>query len=98
MENKNIPYFAYEASQARNERTVKRLIIALIVATILIFASNLVWAYIFTQYDYVESEEDLRVHISTEGGEDANYIGHDGDLINGENNSIQKTGNESENP
>ena len=98
MDNKNIPYIVYESAQARNERTIKRLIAALIIATILIFASNIVWSYIWTQYDYVETEEELRVHISTEGGGDANYIGNDGDIVNGENNSIQETNYESKNP
>ena len=98
MENKNIPYIVYEAAQARSERTVKRLILALIIATALIFASNLAWIYVWNQYDYVETEENLKVHISTEGGGDANYIGNDGDILNGENNSIQKTDNEITNP
>lgn len=98
MENKNIPYIVYESTQARNERAIKRLILALIIATSLIFASNLAWIYAWTQYDYVDNEEELRVHISTEGGGDANYIGNDGDILNGEDNSIQKTDNQSTNP
>lgn len=45
-ENKmTVPYIVYEGEQARNERTVKRLITALIVAIAVIFASNLAWLY-----------------------------------------------------
>ena len=35
-----VPYIVHESAQARNERTVKRLVIALIIAIALIFASN----------------------------------------------------------
>ena len=91
-----------EAAMARHESIIKRFIVVLIVTTSLLFASNIVWAYIYTktmsEYDYIETEEQLRVHISTEGGGDANYIGNDGDILNGENNSIQKTDNQSTNP
>ena len=98
MEHKDIPYLVYEATQARNERAVKRLVTALIIAIALMFASNAFWLYAWLQYDYIETEEQLKVHITTEGGGDANYIGNDGDILNGENNSKQETNYESTNP
>ena len=50
--DKDIPYIAFEAEMARHERTIKRLLIALVVAVALVFASNLAWLWFFNQFDY----------------------------------------------
>ena len=42
---KDVPYLVFEGQMARNERSIKRLIIALIIAVILIFATNMAWLY-----------------------------------------------------
>ena len=78
----SVPYIVHESSMARMERQVKRGWIALIVAVCLLFASNAAWLYAWCQYDY-SSEE-----VVTVDGKDgvANYIGNDGDIINGEDN------------
>lgn len=47
-----IPYFAHEGILTRMERTVRRLWIALIVVTCLMFATNVLWLYVFMQYDF----------------------------------------------
>ena len=80
-----VPYIVHESSMARMERQVKRLWISLIVAVCLLFASNVAWLYCWRQYDY-SSEE-----IVTVDGKDgiANYIGNDGDIVNGENNGSE---------
>lgn len=46
MENKKIDFIVYEASEARHECTVKRIIIALIISVILLFAESAInmWA------------------------------------------------------
>lgn len=77
-----VPYIVYESSQARAERTQKRLIIALIVAIVLLFATNGLWLWHTSQYEVVGSE----VTVDTEGEGNANYIGQDGDIYNGTNN------------
>ena len=41
--DKDIPYIIYESEAARHERTIKRLVIALIVSIVLIATSNLAW-------------------------------------------------------
>ena len=81
----SVPYIVHESSMARMERQVKRLWISLIVAVCLLFASNVAWLYCWCQYDY-SSEE-----IVTVDGKDgiANYIGNDGDIVNGENNGSE---------
>lgn len=81
-DNSAVPYFVYEGEQARNERTIKRLVIVLIVAVALIFASNMAWLIAWNQYDY------LSVDIENSNG-NANYIGNDGDIINGTDPSSQ---------
>lgn len=83
----DVPYIVYEGEQARSERHIKRLWIALIIAICALFLSNALWLWAWCQYDF-ESYE-----VSTEGGGNANYIGEDGVIINGESES-EETGAE----
>lgn len=76
-----IPYIVHEAEMTRSERHIKRLWIALIIAILIICASNIAWLIYISQYDF-ESYD-----LSTEGGGNANYIGQDGDIYNGEGKS-----------
>lgn len=76
-----IPYIVYEQSETRHERTVKRLVFALIIAIILMFASNGLWLYCWMQYDY---STESSVEVESEDG-NANYIGNNGVISNGEN-------------
>lgn len=66
-------------------RTLNKLIAIVIVCICLLFASNAAWLYAWCQYDY-SSEE-----IVTVDGKDgiANYIGNDGDIVNGENHGSE---------
>ena len=73
-----VPYIVYEAEQDRSERRTNKLIIALIVAIALIFASNAIWLWAWMQYDYVSEE----IHVDSADGGNANYIGQDGDIHN----------------
>ena len=79
-----IPYIVYESAEARAERTVKRLIIALIVTILLLFASNAIWLYAWNQYDYV-SETETETVTYKQDGEGYNNIntGTQGDVTNG---------------
>lgn len=81
MEHKDIPYIVFEGTLARFERTIKRLIVALIIVTTMLFFSNAMWLYEWSQYDYTSEE----VQVDAQDGV-ANYIGRDGD-INGTNYS-----------
>jgi hypothetical protein len=78
----SVPYIVHESSMARMERQIKRGWIALIVAVALLFASNGLWLLAWNSYDYTSEE----VIIDSQDGGNANYIGNDGDIINGEDN------------
>ena len=84
-QNVSVPYVVHEATVARQERQIKRMWIALIVAVALIFASNAIWLYAWMQYDY-SSEE---VIVDAEDNGNANYIGQDGNIYNGKDNSAE---------
>lgn len=51
---KTIPYVVYESSMARNERTIKKLIIALIITILLMFASNGMWLWYESQFETID--------------------------------------------
>lgn len=98
MDEHNIPYIVYESEQARSERHIKRLILALMISVILIFTSNALWLYSWGQYDYVGEETTTHtVDVDAKDGI-ANYIGNDGDIVNGKDtgykNNNEKTGSE----
>lgn len=81
---KQVPFIVFESSQARSERTIKRLIRAIILAVILLFLSNGIWIYAWCQYDYYSTETEKTTDIQVDSRDGvANYIGDDGDIING---------------
>lgn len=90
-----VPYLVYESEQARNERHIKRLIVALIVAIALLFLSNAAWLFAWCQYDYSSEETVSTTNIDIDGGDggNANYIGNDGDIYNGTDKSNQDNSN-----
>ena len=72
---KDVPFIVYEGTQARNERTVKRLIIALVITVVLLFSSNMAWLYYESLFDSYSYDQD---------GDGINSIntGNQGDLDN----------------
>lgn len=82
-----VPFAVYEGEAMRHQRTVKWLIIALVLAVVLIFASNGMWLWYLYQYDFSSETETTTVEFDTGDGGNANYIGQDGDIYNGENAS-----------
>ena len=78
-----VPYIIHESILARMERNSKRLLMALIIAILLLFASNAMWLYAWTQYDYSsDSTTTKTVDVNAKDGI-ANYIGNNGDISNG---------------
>lgn len=87
----SVPYIIHESSMVRQERTIRRLIIALIFSIMLTFTTNALWLLAWTSYDY--ADEDISVD-GTDGV--ANYIGNNGDINNGQDHN-KKNGENSSN-
>lgn len=78
--NDNDYKFVFEASLAREERHIKRLIIALILTVVLLFTTNLAWLVAWTQYDYgCETEE---ISATTTASQDGEYNSVKGGDVN----------------
>ena len=75
-QNVTVPYVVHEATVARQERQIKRLWIALIVAITMLFASFALFVWYESQFETMTYEQD------GEGINNVNY-GEQGDLNNG---------------
>lgn len=84
MEDNKVPYIVYEGTVARLERTIRRLVILIGISVLLLFASNALWIYEWMQYDYTD------VTIDSQDGGNANYIGANGYINNGESGSQEE--------
>lgn len=89
----NVSYVVYESAMARSEREKKRLWILLIISWVAVLLVVGIFTYERLQYDYT-SETYEEVIVDSKDGGNANYIGNDGDIINGENNSEKNNGAE----
>ena len=69
---KDVPYIVHESALARMERIVKRFFILLIIAVLVIFASNAFWLWAWMQYDYTGEET---VYTYQQDGEGVNIVG-----------------------
>lgn len=76
----SVPYIVHESSMARMERQVKRLWITILVLVFLLVGTNAAWLYYESQWETVEKWE---ITQENDGGYN-NYIGNDGDIVNGE--------------
>ena len=92
MDNNNnmVPYIVYESAEAKSERTIKRLIIALVITIILLFATNVIWILEFFSFDTVDTATTTTVDA---GSGVANYIGEDGDINYGTDNGYNTDAN-----
>lgn len=76
----NVPYIVHESSMARMERQIKRLWITILTLIFLLVGSNCAWIWWNNQWETVEKWE---ITQENDGGYN-NYIGNDGDIVNGE--------------
>ena len=76
----NVPYIVHESSMARMERQIKRLWITVLVLIVMLVATNGAWIWYCNQWETVES---WKITQENDGGYN-NYIGNDGDIVNGE--------------
>jgi hypothetical protein len=84
--NKDVPYIVYESEAARHERTVKRLLTALLITILLMVGTNLAWLYVWNQYDF--STEEITIDTQDEGSTAYMGAGASGVI----NNGIENTG------
>lgn len=73
----NVPYVVHEGVMSRFERVIKRLWIALIMTIILLVGTNIFWISYESQF-----EDSVTVTRENDDGYN-NYVGNDGDIING---------------
>lgn len=79
MNDKDVPYIVYESEAARHERTVKRLLLTIVLVICLLVITNLAWLYVFNQYD-ITSEV---TEVSTdEGNTNMLQAGENGEINN----------------
>lgn len=73
----SVPYIVHESAMARAERAAKRLWIVIILLIVLLVGSNCAWLWYESQFEEI---------IVTQKNADGynNFIGNDGDIINGE--------------
>lgn len=75
-----VPYIVHESAMARNERNMKRVIVLLVVVITAWLMTIGAFMYMRKLYDYT-SEKSV-VDVDANDGV-ANYIGNDGDIVNG---------------
>ena len=80
----NVPYIVHESDMSRLERQLKRLWVVILVLILLLVGSNCAWLWYESRFETVETIEEIVVDAEDDGI--ANYIGNDGDIINGESN------------
>ena len=74
-----VPYIVHESAMARAERSAKRLWVVVILLIVLLVGTNGAWLWYESQFETVTTE------ITQENADGYNnYIGNDGDIVNGE--------------
>lgn len=84
---KSIPYIVFEASEAKSERTIKRLIIALVISIFVGFLTNLAWLWVWNQYEYVD-ETSTETRVFTQDGNGLNIIGDSNEVTHEPNSDL----------
>ena len=85
-----VPYIVYEAEQARNERTFRRMWVVVLVLIVLLVGSNIAWLAYESQFETVESTvSEYEVKQETDSGGYNNYIYTGGDYYGDANSKTQ---------
>jgi hypothetical protein len=80
MQNKDVPFNAFEGEMVRAEIRDKRKDRIIALLAIIVLISNMAWLWFFSQFDITDST----VTVDSTSAGNANYIGQDGDITNGE--------------
>lgn len=87
MEEKMIPYIAFESATARQERTIKRLWIICLVLIFALVGTNAGWIYYNSQFESFDSYVTQEVEATADGDSDLNLNTVGGDYYGGESES-----------
>ena len=74
---------AFERMQSKDERNDRWRNIIIILLILLLVATNIMWLVAWNSYDYVDDY----TAVEADDDSDINYIGHNGDIDNGTNES-----------
>lgn len=81
----SVPYVVHESAMARAERHTKSLVWVIVLLIVLLVGSNGAWLWYENQFEVVEeTTETIITQDNAEGYN--NYIGNDGDIVNGKTN------------
>lgn len=83
VDNK-VPYIVHEGITTRLERTIEKLWILCIILIVLLVSTNIAWIYYENQFEDTVITQDSNTGTN-------NYIGNDGDIINGETDNKETT-------
>lgn len=81
-----VPYIIFELNQITNTFIIKLLAIIVVISMLITAGVVGLATYERLQYDHSSTASSSEVNIDGKDGV-ANYIGNDGDIVNGENNS-----------
>ena len=85
MEEKMIPYIAFESATSRQERTIKRVWILCIILIIALIGTNAGWIYYESSFEDVSVTQE--VEATSDGDSDLNLNTIGGDYYGGESES-----------
>lgn len=85
MDEKMIPYIAFESATSRQERTIKRLWILCLVLIVALIGTNAGWIWYEKQFEDVVVTQD--VDATADGDSDLNLNTIGGDFYGGESKS-----------
>lgn len=74
----SVPYAAFESTNIRNQKTIRGLIITLIVAVVMMFAEVGVFVWLWSQYDYAEVQ--VEADQSNADSNTVNVVNGDGTI------------------
>ena len=78
----SVPYVVHESAMARAERQTKSLVWVIVLLIVLLVGSNVGWLIYEAQFEAVEETTTTITQDNADGYN--NYIGNDGDIVNGE--------------
>lgn len=73
----------WQRNEQRHLRREKRLIAIIVLTIVLLVGSNVGWLVYESQFERVESTVEENIVVDADENGNANYIGNDGDIING---------------